>query len=129
MGSHVLVDTDVIIWHMRGNENARQIIYGLESRAISIVTQMELVQGLRNRQEQISLHRFLEQLEFQVFPVSEVVSQRALFLMEEWRLSHHMFMADALIAATAIEHGCSLLSGNGKHYQFLKMLKLETFKP
>ncbi|MDQ6967793.1 MAG: type II toxin-antitoxin system VapC family toxin [Mariprofundaceae bacterium] len=127
--SSVLIDTDVIIWHMRGNEKARDIIYRLEKPAISIITQMELVQGLRNKQEQVALHRFIEQLGFQVITVSEVISQRALFLMEEWRLSHQMLMADALIAATAIEHGLSLLSGNEKHYRFLTMLKLESFKP
>ena len=129
MRDNFMVDTDVIIWHMRGNEHARQSLYGLESLAISIVTQMELVQGLRNKQEQIALHRFLDHLGFDVFPISEVISQRALFLMEEWRLSHQMLMADALIAATAIEHGRSLLSGNSKHYRFLESLKLESFKP
>jgi len=129
MRENILVDTDVIIWHMRGNEHARETLYALASPAMSIVTQMELVQGLRDKQEQIALHRFLEQLDFHVFPVSEVISQRALFLMEEWRLSHQMLMADALIAATAIEHGKTLLSGNSKHYRFLKMLKLECFRP
>ncbi|MDX8397578.1 MAG: type II toxin-antitoxin system VapC family toxin [Mariprofundaceae bacterium] len=125
----MLIDTDVIIWHMRGNEKARDVIYELKEPAISIITQMELVQGLRNKQEQVLLHRFIEQFGFQVIAVSEVISQRALFLMEEWRLSHQMLMADALIAATAIEHGLSLLSGNEKHYRFLTMLKLEKFKP
>jgi len=129
MRDNFMVDTDVIIWHMRGNEHARQSLYGLESPAISIVTQMELVQGLRHKQEQIALHRFLDLLGFDVFPISEVISQRALFLMEEWRLSHQMLIADALIAATAIEHGRSLLSGNSKHYRFLESLKLESFKP
>jgi len=41
-----------------------------------------------------------------------MISHRALFLMEEWRLSHHLLMADALIAVTAIEYGLALLSGN-----------------
>ena len=90
---------------------------------------MELVQGLRNKQEQVALHRFLDRLGFNVLCVNDVISQRALFLMEEWRLSHQMLMADALIAATAIEHGLSLLSGNEKHYRFLTTLKLETFRP
>jgi len=129
MHERILIDTDVIIWHMRGNENARAIIYQIKNPAISIITQMELVQGLRNKQEQVALHRFLEQFGFNVFSVSDVISQRALFLMEEWRLSHQMLMADALIAATAIEHGLSLLSCNEKHHRFLKMLKLKGFKP
>ena len=129
MRGRILIDTDVIIWHMRGNENARAAIYHIENPVISIITQMELVQGLRNKQEQVILHRFLEQLGFEVLPVSDIISHRALFLMEEWRLSHQMLMADAMISATAIEHGLPLLSGNEKHYRFLKMLTLEGFKP
>ncbi|MDQ6999469.1 MAG: type II toxin-antitoxin system VapC family toxin [Mariprofundus sp.] len=129
MSDRILIDTDVIIWHMRGNEHARAAIYQIENPTISIITQMELVQGLRNKQEQVLLHRFLEQLGFEVLPVSDVISHRALFLMEEWRLSHQMLVADALIAATAIEHGLPLLSGNEKHYRFLKMLQLNGFKP
>ncbi len=129
MHNRILIDTDVIIWHMRGNQKARAAIHHVEAPSISIITQMELVQGLRNKQEQAALHRFLEQLGFDVLAVNDVISHRALFLMEEWRLSHQMLMADAMIAATAIEHGIPLLSGNEKHYRFLRMLKLERFKP
>jgi len=66
---------------------------------------------------------------FDVLPVSELISQRALFLMEEWRLSYQMLMADALIVATAIEYGLLLLLGNEKYYRFLKMLTLKGFEP
>jgi len=124
-----LIDTDVLIWYMRGNEKAREAIRQIEKPAISIVTQMELVQGLRNKAEQTALRRFLDGYDFQRYPINEAISQRALFLMEEWRLSHQMLIADALIAATAIEHGLCLLSGNAKHYRFLTALELETFKP
>jgi len=41
--------------------------------------------------------------------------------MDEWRLNHQILPADALIAATAIEHGLPLLSGNEKHYRFFKL--------
>jgi predicted nucleic acid-binding protein len=125
----MLIDTDVIIWYMRGYGRAREAIIALEHRSISIVTQMELVQGLRNRAEQRALHRFLDQRQFMVYPVSEKISQCALFLMEEWRLSHHMLMADALIAATAVEYGLPLLTANIKHYEFLPSLTLERFRP
>ena len=124
-----LIDTDVLVWYMRGNEKARAAIREMEKPAISIVTQMELVQGLRNKTEQVALRRFLDAYDFKRYSVNEAISQRALFLMEEWRLSHHMLMADALIAATAMEHGLPLLSGNAKHYRFLTALELQTFKP
>jgi len=125
----VLIDTDVLIWHMRGYEHAKKVITGMECRRISIVTRMELVQGLRNKEEQRVLHRFLDQKQFVVYPVSENISQHALFLMEEWCLSHHMLMADALIAATAMEYGLPLLTANTKHYGFLSNLTLKRFKP
>lgn len=125
----MLIDTDVIIWHMRGYEHARAVILAQKHPSISIVTHMELVQGLRNKDEQRALHRFLDQKQFTVYPISEKISQRALFLMEEWRLSHHMLMADALIAATAIDCGLPLLTANVKHYEFLPSIALERFKP
>ena len=125
----MLIDTDVLIWHMRGNENARGAIYRIEHPAVSIITQMELVQGLRNKRELAVLHQFFDYRGFKVLPVNESISQRALFLMEEWRLSHQLMMADALIAATAMEHGLPLLSGNAKHYRFLTMLELNRFAP
>jgi len=125
----MLIDTDVLIWHMRGYEHARKVITDMERRHISIVTQMELVQGLRNKEEQRALHRFLDQKQFVVYPVNENISQHAVFLMEEWHLSHHMAIADALIAATAIEYGLPLLTANAKHYGFLSNLTLEHFRP
>jgi len=125
----MLVDTDVIIWHMRGNVKARKAITSTANPSMSIVTQMELVQGLRNKDELSALHRFVDQQQFSVLPLTETISQRALFLMEEWRLSHGLLMADALIAATAIEHGLPLLTANSKHYVFLPNITVETFAP
>jgi len=114
---------------MRGNEKARDTLYALSSPAISIITQMELVQGLRNKQKQIALHRFLDQLNVRVIPVSEMISQRALFLMEQWRLSHEMLIADALIAATTIEHGFTLLTANDKHYDLSRFSRSNASDP
>jgi hypothetical protein len=45
---------------------------------------MELVQRLRNKQEQVALHRFLERFEIDLFPVNDVISHRALF--SDWLL-------------------------------------------
>ncbi len=124
-----LVDTDVIIWHMRGNIKARQAITAIAEPSMSVVTQMELVQGLRNKDELSALHRFIDQRRFSILPLTETISQRALFLMEEWRLSHGLLMADALIAATCIEHGLPLLTANSRHYIFLPNMTVESFAP
>ena len=55
----MILDTDVLIWYMRGNEKARKIIDDAERFSISVMTYMELVQGMRNKEELKSLRRAL----------------------------------------------------------------------
>jgi predicted nucleic acid-binding protein len=43
-------------------------------------------------------------------------------------LTHHLQLADALIAATALEHGLVLLTSNTGHFQAVKALKFEAFR-
>ena len=47
----MLIDTDVLVWYMRGNEKARRLIRNTNDFSISVVTYIELVQGLRNKEE------------------------------------------------------------------------------
>ncbi len=44
----MLIDTDVLIWYLIGNEKAYQSIENSSNFFISVVTYMELVQGMRN---------------------------------------------------------------------------------
>jgi len=55
----MLVDTDVLIWYFKGNENAYQIIENSSNFFISVVTYMELVQGMRNKKELNNLRKSL----------------------------------------------------------------------
>lgn len=125
----MLVDTDVLIWHMRGSTKAKSAINKLEQPAASHVTHMELVQGSRNKEELSAIRRFFDIRGFLTLPLSPAISQRALFLMEEWCSSHGLFMGDALIAATALEHGLTLLTGNARHYRFIPNISLSRFNP
>ena len=47
-----------------------------------------------------------------VLPLTAAITQRAVSLMATLALSHGVRIADALIAATAIEHRLTLLSGD-----------------
>ena len=47
---------------------------------------------------------------------------------EEYTLKTALSLADALIAATAIEHHLTLCTANRKHYRAINDLNLKTFR-
>ncbi len=124
----ILVDTDVLIWYLRGNEKAYKTIEHLESFTISVVTYMELVQGMRNKEELNSLRQALHAWNCEILYITEEISAKAMFAVEQHFLSHSMQLADALIGSTAIVHGLPLLTGNDKHYKIMKGLLIKRFQ-
>jgi predicted nucleic acid-binding protein len=121
----VLVDTDILIDVGRGDPNAVAYLEDLESQnsvGISVVTQMELLVGCANKREQRAVERFIRR--FTIFSLSEAISDEAVFLLQKYKLSHGLLIADALIAATTIVQGASLASKNQKDYRFIADLAL-----
>lgn len=90
---------------------------------------MEVVQGVRNNDELRYFRKALQVWMAPVIHVNEWISQHAMFYVERYGLSHSVFPADALIAATAIHYNESLLTGNTKHYSIIPDLQLEAFAP
>ena len=125
----VLIDTDVLIWYMRGNENAYDIIENSNGFFISVVTYMELVQGMRNKKELTSLRKALYGWNTKILYLSEDISAKAMFFVEQHFLSHSIQLADALIGSTAIAYGLPILTGNEKHYKAMVDIKINKFSP
>ena len=125
----MLIDTDVLIWYMRGNEKAYQVVENSNNFFISVVTYMELVQGLRNKKELNHLRKALHGWNAQILYISEEISAKAMFYVEQHFLSHSMQLADALIGATAIAYGFPIVTGNDKHYKVMKNLEIKKFVP
>ena len=125
----VLVDTDVFIWYLLGNREAHKLIHSLPHICISSVTYMELVQGMRNKEELRTLQKTLKQWNVKTIYVNEEISAKALFFVEEYFLSHSMQLADALIGATATMYGMTLITANDKHYKIIKELEMKVFRP
>ena len=96
----------------------------ISTPAISIVTQMELVVGCRNKTELRQLKTFLKS--FQILQITSNISENSAGLLEQYRLSHGLLIPDALIAATAIEHDEDFITKNQKDFRFIKGLKLLT---
>jgi len=124
-----LIDTDVLIWYMRGNEKAYDAIENLDSFSISVVTYMELVQGMNTKKELNSLRQALHGWDTKLLYISEEISAKAMFFVEQHFLSHSMQLADALIGASALTYGLPILTGNDKHYKVLRDLEVRKFIP
>lgn len=125
----MLFDTDVIIWTLRGNELAAKRIDEEKRLEISAVSYMELIKGARDKRELLSIRRYLNDLGFRIIPISENISHRAIIYMEEHAQKSGMDMADALIAATAVENTQPLCTANDKHYKVISDLQLSVFRP
>ena len=125
----MVMDTDVLIWYMKGNKKAYKIIEDSTNFSISVVTYMELVQGMRNKNELNNLRRAFHGWNTKILYISEEISVKAMFFVEQYYLSHSIQLADALIGATAISHGLPILTGNDKHYKIMKDLQIKKFRP
>jgi len=125
----LIIDTDVIIWDLRGDPAARSTLARQVPFCISVVTYMELLQGIRNKRELQALQRQLLRWSVTMLQITPDVSSRAMFYVEDYCLSHTMQLADALIAACAVEHGRTLLTANTGHYRHIPELGLSEFQP
>lgn len=126
--SGVLIDTDVLIWYARGNAHAIATVNAIAESHISAVSYMELIQGCRSKAELRSIHKAFKSDERDVLPLTQIISDLACTLVEQFALSHSVHVADALIAATALTHQLVLLTGNDKHFSAIKGLRLEVFR-
>lgn len=125
----MLVDTDVLIWNLRGNERAATFLDEQPGFFVSAVSYMELLQGLRDKLELRELRQAIRFWDARIVQIDEETSARAMFLVEEYALSHGMQMADALIAATAVALGVSLVTANDRHYRHIEGLDVVIFRP
>jgi predicted nucleic acid-binding protein len=125
----MLFDTDVLIWALRGSGEAVKTIDATDERCVSVVSYMELLQGARDRREVKSIKSFLTDLAFEIAPLTENIGHRASIYMEEYGLKVSMGVADALLAATAVETRRTLCTANRKHYGPIGELDIRVFRP
>ena len=123
----VLVDTDLLIWHLRGYAQATRRLGLEDTLTLSAVSYLEVLQGMRNKAELLALKKMLERRSAAILPITEPITRQAVSLMESLSLSHGLQMGDALIAATALEHRPPVLTGNVKHFAAVEHLLIEGF--
>lgn len=108
----VLIDTDVFTDHLRG---AAAIEPGRDRLHYSVITRAELFAGTTGTDLVVRpLSPFRE------IPVNRAIAERAGRVRNESRIP----MADALIAATALEHGLRVATRNRRHFEAVRGLRL-----
>lgn len=125
----MLIDSDVLVWLTRGHVGAATRLHAVSPWRISAVTYIELAQGCRDKSELARLKKGLAARDTEVVPLTPAISGRAADLIDGLALSHGLRLADALIAATAVELDATLFTANVKHFSGVPGLVIETFEP
>ncbi|MGD9995875.1 MAG: type II toxin-antitoxin system VapC family toxin [Ilumatobacteraceae bacterium] len=112
--SDLLVDTDIFIDHLRG---AAALVPGRHRLYYSVVTRAELFAG--NTATNLSSQLLAP---FRELAVDRAIAERAGRVAREFAIR----LPDALIAATALEHGLGLATRNRKHFESIRGLRLRT---
>ena len=127
MSDRLLFDTDVLVDYLRGQRDATSYMEALTDRLfISAITAAELYAGVREGDERQALDTFVTVFEW--LPVNEEIARIGGLLRRDFRKSHNVGLADALIAATAQSCRATLVTLNRKHYPMLSSVLVPSTK-
>jgi hypothetical protein len=120
----VLLDSDILIDHLRGYESARQYLKRFEVGEVqgylSIITVAELAAGQMRQEEEETKVQHLLAL-FTHINLDFAIAWRG----GEIRRHYQTRLADALIAATALMHNLRLATRNLQHFTPIEGLQVE----
>jgi tRNA(fMet)-specific endonuclease VapC len=127
-----LIDTDMIIYSMKGNENVRNNFLKNEKmpKFISIITYGELLYGARKSEQTEKNCAKVYRLKnlFSVLPVDMPIIEAFSDIKSKYRkIGIVIDDFDLIIAATAIAYNQTLITNNTTHFAPIKELKLENW--
>jgi predicted nucleic acid-binding protein len=127
-----LIDTDWIIDHLNQVESVTARLHELapEGLALSVVSLGELYEGVYYSRDpeasERSLQRFLNR-ELTILGIDEETCKR--FGRERGRLrmiGQRIGDMDLMIAATALQYDCTLLTNNRRHFERVEGLRIQS---
>lgn len=118
-GKTVLLDTSVLIDFLHGKPTPAALLRKLSmsgiTLAVSCITVAELYAGMREGEEAVT-EELLSSLD--CFPVTEEIARRAgQIRATQRRIGRTFALDDMMIAATAIQFGCRLITDNRKDFE------------
>ena len=112
------VDSDVLIWHLRGERKAFNLLKRLRNNEqydlwIGAMQRAEVVFFMRPAEESTTL-LFLAQ--FQTASVDQQIIDKAGEIYRKWNPRNGTDVNDAILAATVLQTGGIIYTLNSKHY-------------
>lgn len=121
---YVMCDTNIFIhWFNNDKQTIKKLEQiGLDRIAVSVVTVMELIEGVDNKEQLQQLKKKIKH--YAVVDFSSEVSSLALQLVENYKLSQNIQIPDAIIAATAVVNNIPLFTYNTKDFRYIPKIEL-----
>ena len=118
----IILDTDILIWILRKNKEIKNklIKATLETDGGLYITPIQIAEiyaGIRPSEEKI-IKKFLNS--FNIIPIDVQIGELAGRFINQYRKSHSVEIADAIIAAASIVNNFKLWTLNKKHYPMIK---------
>ena len=115
-----LVDTNVFSRVFTGDKNVKEFIETLPA-AVCTVIYVECLQGSKSNREKLIVESYLAR--FELLGLTTDISTRTIDLIRTYSNTHGLLLADALIAATCLEHSLTLVTYNINDFQFVEGLR------
>jgi len=121
----IVVDTSILIDHLRGNDEARQALRAATLRGddtvASVLTKVDLLAGMRSH-ERASVRSLMGALAW--IDLTDAVAEQAGALARRYARSHQgVEVVDFVIAATAQELNADLWTRNIRHFPMFRGLR------
>lgn len=120
MADHLL-DTNVLSKFFFGDVRVKQFLGGIDA-GIDTVVYIELIQGSIKKKHRELIKKHLSKLPY--FTLTPEIALQSLELIDKYSASRGLFLADALIASTALVNDLTLVTYNLKDFDFIKGLSV-----
>jgi predicted nucleic acid-binding protein len=113
------VDTNVFSKIFKGDSAVKSYVESLNA-SVDATVYIECLQGSKSNREKREIRKYLSN--FPLLLITPKISRRAIDLIETYSNSRGLMIADALIAATALENDLTVVTYNVDDFEFIQDL-------
>ncbi|MCB0519088.1 MAG: type II toxin-antitoxin system VapC family toxin [Saprospiraceae bacterium] len=115
----VICDSNIFIHYFNGDTSTSLEVrrIGLNNVIMPSVTTMELFRGMQNKNKMAWMKKRVK--DFNLLHIDIPISEKALELIESYRLSQDLKLPDALIGAMSVVYQLPLFTYNKKDFKYM----------